>query len=139
MELPLVAAMAIEIDDELAGGEHFFDVLDVVQRRLGGEALRVRQRRTLSCSGDAARCLLLRRSDCRARRAADRSTCAPRRRGYASMRFTSTSGIAARRRADDEEAARERRVGDVVVDLRCRVRRTASSRICFARSLNSGV
>ena len=42
VELPLLAAVAIEIDHQLAGGEHLFDVADVIERRGGGEALRVR-------------------------------------------------------------------------------------------------
>ena len=36
--------MAIEIDDELAGGQDVLDVADVVQRGVGAEALRVRHR-----------------------------------------------------------------------------------------------
>ena len=42
VELALVGAMAIEIDDEVALGQHFFDVRDVVHRRVGLEALHVR-------------------------------------------------------------------------------------------------
>ena len=41
VELPLLAAVAIEIDHQLSAGQDLFDVADVVQRRGGAEALRV--------------------------------------------------------------------------------------------------
>jgi hypothetical protein len=47
VELALFSAMAIEIDDQLAGRQHAFDVIDVEERSVRSEILGVRQRKRL--------------------------------------------------------------------------------------------
>ena len=111
----ILTAMAIEIGDELSGGEHFLHMRDVVQRRLGRESFGVGHRKCFFVAAMQLDALLF--AALLNHRLQQPIAPRPRRLGQVRLDALDVGvGNAAGRCAHDEQPARQRRIGHMVVD-----------------------